>query len=243
MDDTVDMWLVRTRLPADTVATLAEVLDDDERDRAAEMSDDGNRRRFVVAHAALRLIVAPWLDIPAGAVRWHRGPHGKPELAGATGAQVSLSHSGEFAAVAVTGTRRVGVDLQELAAGMDRTGAAVRMASRWYPPAEARFVADAADPTERADRFARLWARKEACVKVAGGQLVPGLRLAVRGPSPVLTGDGADRYLVRDLDAPPGFAAAVALEGADDYRVVQRWWSAPEPEVPPVPDMLAVQKC
>ncbi len=238
MTDTVDVRLVHTRLPADTVAWLATLLDDDERRRADSMSDAGNRRRFVVAHAALRLVVAARAGVPAGELRWNRGPHGKPSpVAAGRTVEVSLSHSGEFAAIALTDGRRVGVDLQQLAAGVDPN----RMAGRWYPPAEARFVAAATDPADRAERFGRLWARKEACVKVAGGRLVPGLALPVLGASPVPTGP----YLVHDLDAPPGFVAAVAVDGTDEVQVCQRWWNAPaaRPLDPLVPDTLAVQRC
>ncbi|WP_432277559.1 4'-phosphopantetheinyl transferase family protein [Kitasatospora brasiliensis] len=61
--------------------------------------------------------------------------------------------------------RPVGVDIERL--HVART--AERMAARWFPPEEARFVAEPAEPAERAARFTVLWCRREACVKAYGG--------------------------------------------------------------------------
>ena len=79
-------------------------------------------------------------------------------------------------AVAVSTDRPVGVDIQELMPGLDL----VRLSARFFPPDEARYVAAGSGST-RADRFALLWARKEAVVKAVGGRLWANLPTAVRG--------------------------------------------------------------
>src|SRR5436853_48947 len=85
-----------TRRPDGVVAGLAAGLDDDERARAQALRRDTDRRRFVVAHGALRMIVGDSIGAPPAEIRWRRGVHGKPELDGRwTGVQVNLSHSGE----------------------------------------------------------------------------------------------------------------------------------------------------
>lgn len=219
--DSVRIWLVRTRLsePAE-VARLAAVLDDEERRRAAAMSDPDSGRCFVVAHAAARQVVGACLGVPAHELRWSYGPHGKPEPAEGHGVQMNLSHSAGFAMVAVTEGRRVGVDLQRLDTGVT----SARMARRWYPPEEASFIAGLTDQAERAAHFARLWVRKEACVKAEGGRLVAGLGLRVQGPAPVVVAGPDGPLLVHDLPAPDGFAAAVALAGTGGFQVIQRQW-------------------
>jgi 4'-phosphopantetheinyl transferase len=225
---TVVVWFFRSDEPDTAVADLAALLDDGEIGRAEQIRRDVDRRRFVVAHGVARVLVGRHLGVPAGQLRWRRGPHGKPELCGAwTGAQVNLSHSGDLNAVAITASRRVGVDVQQLVQHLD----AAALASRFFPPGEARYVSSTTDPAARAVRFARLWTRKEACVKAVGATLVQGLPLPVRGPQSrraavVEHPSGALPGPVRvsDVPAPPGFRAAVALEGADTYRVVRRWW-------------------
>jgi 4'-phosphopantetheinyl transferase len=114
------------------------------------------------------------------------------------------------------------VDVQRLLTGLDVT----RMAQRFYPHPEALFVDAAAGTAERAERFTRLWVRKEACVKVSGGRLLPGLRLTVLRPCVIAAdpaGTPADSYMVRDLRVPLGFRAAVAAEGACPFSITRHW--------------------
>jgi 4'-phosphopantetheinyl transferase len=213
--DPVRVWLIDAVQPEAVVAALAGLLDDEEGRRAAAMQRAADRRRFTVAHGALRVIVGDWLGVPADRIRWRFGPHGKPEV---DGVQVNLSHSGELTAVALTAYRAVGLDVQRVTAA----GAAVALAERYFPAAESEFVAAGRDADERAHRFARLWARKEACVKAVGGTLAHGLPLPVAGEGVVRTADGPLR--VTDLALGSGFCGSVALRGEAAYAVTQHQW-------------------
>lgn len=224
MRDLVRVWLIRLDVPAGVVAGLAGVLDEAERARASRLGQPGQERRYIVSHGAARIIIGGFTGVPADRVEWRRSPNGKPELAGACrGVQVSLSHSGHLAAVAITRDRRVGVDVQRFPATIDP----LRMAERFYPPDEARFVA-AGGPAGQLGRFIRLWARKEACVKTAGGVLMQGMRLPVRGTGSILVcnpgGTLPGPYLVQDFLVPRGFRGAVAADGAEPYDTLRQWW-------------------
>jgi 4'-phosphopantetheinyl transferase len=221
---TVEVWLIQADLPDPVIAGLETLLDDDERARARTMLDPGHGRRFIARRGAVRVILGHRLGVPPGSLRWRYGPNGKPELAG-TGAHVSLSHSGSLAALAMAERRRVGVDIQEIRPGL----VATRMATRFYPSAEARFVMAGRGPAGQADRFTRLWARKEACLKVTDGRLMAGLQQAVLGTGPV-GGDQDGTPLIRDLRVPSGFRGAVAAEGAVPYRLTRRWWPGAKPD-------------
>ncbi|WP_238011100.1 4'-phosphopantetheinyl transferase superfamily protein [Dactylosporangium sp. AC04546] len=186
-----------------------ELLDEAERERHAAMGHPLDRHRFAVAHAAARRIVADRLAIAPAGVRWIRGVNGKPELDGGS-LRVNLSHSGDLILVALTAARAVGVDLQQVLPTLD----VAAMAARFFPAGEAALVA--ADGPER---FAELWARKEAVVKAAGDRLTRGLCLPVAGdPPPVVEHDGR-RYALADVAAPVGFRAAVALDGDAPFHV------------------------
>ena len=223
--DVVEVWLIRTDLPGHVLADLLSLLDDGERERARALAYSDSRRRFIAAHGAFRVILGRHLGVPPASLRWHLGPHGKPELA-MPGPRVSFSHSGDFAALATAPGRRVGVDIQQLLPRLDVT----RMAARFYPPQEAEFVASAVVPARQVARFTRLWARKEAYVKVAGGRLLPGLEQVIP-PSGVVVDDVGGSVggppggpcLVRDVRAPRGYRAAVAAEGTHAYHVIRRW--------------------
>jgi 4'-phosphopantetheinyl transferase len=224
---TVHLWLFWADLPQTELARLGGVLDDAERVRAAAMTDPTRRRRFAVAHVAARAIVASYVGLPPGRLCWVRSGNGKPEVAGAQ-LGVNLSHSGALGAVAVTGGRPVGVDVQRTTTEVDP----VRMARRYFPPGEAGWVAAAPDAEARLRRFTALWARKEACVKAAGARLMHGMRLPVHGGNLVRVAHGPLRggFLVRDVRVPDGFQGAVALLGCEDYRVRLRWWTVRRPD-------------
>jgi 4'-phosphopantetheinyl transferase len=102
------------------------------------------------------------------------------------------------------------------------------MAARRYPADEAAFVAAGADHAVRLARFVALWARKEACVKAAGGTLMQGMGLPAARGSPLRVarpgGPLPGPFVVTDLPVPDGYHAAVALDGDGHYDVVCRWW-------------------
>ncbi|GAA3456343.1 4'-phosphopantetheinyl transferase family protein [Dactylosporangium matsuzakiense] len=196
---TVDVWLVDTRRP------FTSTLDPGEIRRRDALRSPEDRRRFDASHSARRRILLERLP----ELHWEQGPYGKPYLAGEP-LQVNLSHAGEWAAVAVTAERPVGVDLQDILDDTDYRG----LARRFFPPAEAGLVARGGPEV-----FAGLWARKEAVVKAAGDRLMRNLRLAVAGDPPPLVHLDGTPHAVADLEAPAGFRAAVALAGAGPFSI------------------------
>lgn len=216
MDRAVHVWLIPADPPDEIVAVLDAALDDDERRRAAAIRMDRFRRRYVGAHGATRLILAAHLGLAATDIVWRRGRHGKPSLVGQS-AQVNLSHSDEWVLLAATAAGPVGVDVQR----EDSRADVLRMAERYFPPVEAAYVAAAGEDAERAARFFALWTRKEACLKASGGRLIEGMRVPVLGTDHVHDPGGRlpGPYVVRDLSAPAGFHAAVAVEGTESFTV------------------------
>jgi len=112
------------------------------------------------------------------------GPHGKPSL-NHHPIEFNLSHSGEWALVAVSALSPVGIDIEVIREDVE-IGKLLN-----------RIGEDAPDvPT---DQLFQLWARRESRSKAAGVGLMD-----LPGPS---------IHAVR-LEAPPGYAASVALVDA-----------------------------
>ena len=226
--DTVEVWLIDGRASCPDLANLRALLGPDERTRAEACLSEADRREYVIAHAALHCIVGDRIGVAPSQVAWKLGPHGKPHLSGPERrVEANLSHSDDFCMIAVSASRPVGVDIQRLAS--DSTAAA--LARRYFPPQEVRLVLAAEDAAEQRAVFARLWARKEALVKAAGSRLIPGLAAPAHGPGPLTVHQPAvspDPVRVADLEAPTGYCAAVALIGAEPFRVVTRTWEWPE---------------
>jgi 4'-phosphopantetheinyl transferase len=197
------------------------VLDESERARAEAFANPRDRQRFVVAHGALRVLVGRELRTRPAALRWLFGQHGKPALTPPwTGLHTSLSHSGDMITAAISTDRPVGVDIAHLMPDLDTVG----LSARFFPPDEAEYVAAGHDACTRADRFARLWARKEAVVKASGGRIWPNLTIAVRGRDVVSCVEPAGPHWVADVTVPAGFRAAVALTGTAPFAVEAADW-------------------
>ncbi|MBC3841528.1 4'-phosphopantetheinyl transferase superfamily protein [Streptacidiphilus sp. 4-A2] len=179
------------------------MLDQEECERArAAAADPVRRDRFTVVHGAVRLLAARRLGLPPAELVWRRGPHGKPEPVGPEGRSgrlhLNYSASGALAVLALSVGRRVGADVEQL----PDERVAARVAARFFPEQDARSVASAPSALGRSARFARLWCRREACVKVYGGRLAEGLRLPVGDDGPLRLPAGGLSCSVRDVALP-----------------------------------------
>jgi 4'-phosphopantetheinyl transferase len=109
------------------------------------------------------------------------------------------------------------VDVRQLAEGLDP----VDMSERYFLPFEARYVAGGHDLQEQTDRYARLWTRKEAAAKVAGGLGWANTKAAVLQRDLVACVEPASshRHRVLPVPVPNGYRAAVALFGEAPFQV------------------------
>lgn len=224
----VIVWRVDLDVPEPVRRRCARWLDREEQERAARLPSARQRGRFVVAHGALREILAAWVNCSPRSLRFVRGPHGKPALdtpRHARGVEFNLSHSEAFALVAVSRRGPVGVDLEY----WRRPLAVERMAQRVFSLAERSELAALPGPA-RQEAFYLGWTRKEAYVKAVGRGVYrgfggvevtltpgrrPGLRLADRR--------GSGPWRLHDLTVHPDYKAALVTRlGAGPYRYA-RW--------------------
>ncbi|MBN8742056.1 MAG: hypothetical protein BGP24_17825 [Lysobacterales bacterium 69-70] len=125
--------------------------------------------RRSAAQTWLRRRLSAYAGRELGADALQIGAHGKPALADASFA-FNLSHSGAAAALAIARGVELGVDLET----PGRVRPFVALARRYFRPAEAQAVEDAA-AADRETVFLRLWTAKEAVLKALGRGLAFGL--------------------------------------------------------------------
>jgi phosphopantetheinyl transferase len=188
------------------------VLDDGERARAERFVVDHVKRRFVLSHAALRLILAQRLGGDWRDIRYDTVANGKPCLAGSAAGrpEFNMSHSGDLMVVALSDDRPVGIDV-EAWRPIDR----VRGLAETILAARELAVFDGLSPDEASRVLLRLWTFKEALVKALGlGLSVEPRSIAL--PDSLLGGNPGGELLFRgtnwrlhDLGA-SGYAAALA---------------------------------
>ena len=83
------------------IETMDGLLGPAERERAARYRFTHHRRRYVVRWGAVRSVLAQHLRCRPAAVRFVRGPAGKPAVMDHPGLHFNLSHSGDLALIAV----------------------------------------------------------------------------------------------------------------------------------------------
>ena len=198
-----EVVVVAARLdpPPERLARLAGTLSPAERARAARAASPELRRRRMVSRAVLREILARATGREPEALDLRTGPGGRPHLADHA-VRFSVAHCGDRLLVALCRDRDVGVDLER---HRPVTGADA-VARRALPPEDARRVAGLPEPG-RSEALIDAWTRMEARFKATGGR---------RGA-----------VAVRSLDAGPGWSAAVAVGGDEQWPRGRRSGSAP----------------
>jgi 4'-phosphopantetheinyl transferase len=199
------LWTASLLTDADGISACEALLSDDEMSRADRFHFERDRRRFVVARATLRRVLAACTGIPAAVLPITTGEFGKPALDPGCGPiHFNLAHSEDRALIAVSRDSRIGVDLEAI----DHESRLPELARSIAAPAELAQLAGLADEAARSRALLRLWTAKEAFLKAIGTglQIAPG-RLEV---SASVREGSYELGTVRWIDS-PGVSSLYAL--------------------------------
>ena len=220
---TIHIWQFPVAIPESELIAFAEILSGEERARASRFHFEKDARRFTVARATLRAILAGYTRTPAREISFLYSEHGKPSLAEratqfqSRNVQFSVSHSGGLAMVAVALKRKVGADIEAVREDIEIE----KLATRFFSARECQALL-ALPQEQRLPAFFRYWTCKEAFLKAQGVGLSRGLgsfdvalevrtaHLAATRPDPA----EANLWSLHEVESSPGYAAAVAVEGA-----------------------------
>jgi 4'-phosphopantetheinyl transferase len=217
----VHIWLGALDQPPSVVARMLALLTEAEQQQAGRFRFERDRRRYIVAHRMLRDLLGTYTRHDPSAVTLGAGAYGKPFIqrqADEPDLRFNLSHSHEAALVALTLGREVGVDVEFMRPLDD----ADIVAQHFFAPTERATLAALAEQ-EKLPAFYTCWSRKEAIIKALGlGLALPldafDVTLAPGVPAQLLRLDTAPpqttRWQLADLPPIPGYAAALASEGA-----------------------------
>jgi 4'-phosphopantetheinyl transferase len=228
--DEVHVWLADLSHGGDSLAQLASILSEDERERAARFHFQRDAGRWIVSRVVLRSILGRYLGVEAPAIRFCAGPWGKPELTASFQGrrlQFNASRSDGLGLYAVARSRRVGVDIERLRPLSDLGAIAAQMFSSREQQALGGLPL-----TKRCAAFFTCWTRKEAYIKALGEGLAHPLdrfTVSLSPDAPAQLEDVQDnpaavgRWSLAALAPAAGYAAAVAIEGPPARLVCAQW--------------------
>ena len=192
---------------------LEGTLSADELAKAGGFRSERDRNRYVLAHGALRTILARYLKTTPGEPVFRYGPKGKPELANRAnrGVRFNLSHSHDLVLCAISRAGHVGVDVERVRPGVEKDVAAC------LSPA-ALGVLEALPPAERRRAFYQGWTRMEAYSKARGEGLESGLETFE-----VFLGEQPRRRCLHDLFPGTGYVGALATRRGNCSLGYWKW--------------------
>lgn len=188
-------------------------LSEDEQLRSQRFLNPTQARDYVKIRTWLRRELARRISSEPGAIAFTYGPSGKPALSSG-GPFFNLSHSSEFAVVAVSERFELGVDIEAIRSDVDALG----LARRYFHPDEFEHL-NSLEPTLLTKAFFQCWTLKEALLKARGS----GFFLDARSFAVTCVKDGvSDGVSVVDqiwqlssLESPAEYAAALAWSVPD----------------------------
>ena len=108
----LDIW--RIHIPSVPVDEIEFVLSAQEKSHAEKYKFDKDRRSYVVSRSALRLILGKYLKENPQKLNFSYNSYGKPSLDPGLKRKsfFNVSHSGEFALIAIGSDAEIGVDIE-----------------------------------------------------------------------------------------------------------------------------------
>jgi len=137
-----------------------------EAQRTANMNHPELRQCYLKTRWAMRHILGCYLKTPAEKVQLHYAEQGKPALVSgkyALDLHFNLTHSGEWALLAVTLGAQVGIDMEKVTQKLHP----IRLAKRYFTQAVVAQLEELAEAEQQA-ALLKLWTQYEAYKKAQG---------------------------------------------------------------------------
>jgi len=145
---------------------MRQYLSGDECKRADRLKIEQKRAQFIITRSLLRLMLSRSLDKQPQDIEFSYEEHGKPILKDHPQnkpIEFNISHSGDFALIAITLGHKVGVDIEQINSRTEYQS----LSNRFFSDKE-RTELLALDKQQQCDAFYRVWARKESFIKATG---------------------------------------------------------------------------
>jgi len=224
--DEIQVWFASAKESGIEAEEYFSNLSSAEQQRAVRFRFDKDRMTYVLGKYMVRGLLARTLLLRPQEIEFVFNKYGKPALGSDCRVSFNLAHAGEYVVCALAADRDIGVDIEAERTDIDFTG----LASRYFCSGEIRNL-EVSSSTRGVHLFYKYWTLKEAYLKAEGSGLNLSLtEVDTSGVSDDCPGipcaplEGVPRgILVQRLEAPLGYAAAVAATGGVWTIKARRW--------------------
>lgn len=215
--DIVHVWRAPLDVPSQRAEEVWARLSPDEQTQADRFVSPTHRIRFIMAHGALRRLIADYESLPVFDRPFARRSRGKPEISDSTSLRFNLAHSDDLALIAFARGQEVGVDVELIHEDVE----VERLARRFFSSQELAALLEL-PVAHRREGFFHMWVQKEAYMKGRGDGVLLGVThfdvVAHPDHPAALLRDRRDpeapaRWGLVTLEPKPGFRGALAVEG------------------------------
>jgi len=214
----VHLWEFPLAVDDSVFSALEQHLSGEERTRAARFHVLADRRRFAVGRGVVRSILAAYTAISARELSFLYSQHGKPRLEKSElDIRFNVSHSGDRGLLGLTVGQEVGVDIEAIKENIECD----KLAERFFSADERESLRGLVGEKQK-QAFFRCWTCKESFLKAQGVGLSRSLgsfdidlvakKVRLAGTRP--DASEASRWSLFEIEAAPGYAAAVCVEGS-----------------------------
>lgn len=190
--------------------SLAENLNQDEKDRANSYYFTKDKNRYIICRGILRSIIAGKMGTDPKDVRFFYNKYGKPEIDPSQNIgnlQFNVSHSGNYGIIAITAMNQIGIDI-ELRKTIENMDMILR--SQFSTQENLSF----SESSDKEKCFFSIWAQKEAVIKASGRGFSFGFRHWSVDPyrDSYEIAAGGDIYRIRCFQIDTDYSAALAVK-------------------------------
>jgi 4'-phosphopantetheinyl transferase len=227
-DKIIHVYRLALDLPEGDIQEMSKLLSADEMIRANRFVYPTYRDHFIAGRAQLRQILSRYSKRNPGDILFDYNEYGKPFLSSSPGSvQFNISHSHVLGLLAITGNKRVGVDIERIRTDIDYA----QIAQQFFSPGEVKRLLDL--PTQiQLEAFYACWTRKEAFIKARGkGLTIPLDQFEVSftpQTPPQIIHTGTDliqkgEWSLYELRPGTGYVAALAVQDQDCKIQCWQW--------------------
>src|SRR5207244_2256855 len=162
-ENQVHLWSTQMDDAGLCVECCRNLLSSEERERALRFRFETDRRRYIVAHGALRSILASYINANPTDLQFSISSNGKPKLALGPATEkfeFNLSHSHTMSLLAVIHDRKIGVDVKHVRKDFPFE----EIAERFFTPKEVITLRALSNRLQQ-EAFYKYWTSKEAFLK------------------------------------------------------------------------------